>query len=197
MHLANERVWKYFVERYREAFTGARVVEFGSYDINGSIRPLIEPLASEYIGVDWRPGPRVDVVSLAHEVNFAEGEGEFDVVVSASMLEHDPYWRESLTEMVEVLRPGGLLGLTWGNENNNRHCLREAPDRKFHGRPMADVIGAVEPLGIEVRRYGLEEDFECNADLREKAKIKFRRSGLGRGCVALCGFKMEKTKKKK
>ena len=39
-----------------------RVVEFGSADVNGNVRDLLSDEA-EYIGVDIRPGPNVDVVA--------------------------------------------------------------------------------------------------------------------------------------
>ena len=43
-----------------------RVVEVGSYVVNGSVRPLITALSpAEYIGVDFCAGPGVDVVCNA------------------------------------------------------------------------------------------------------------------------------------
>ena len=51
--------------QYLEAFVCDSVLECGSYNVNGSVRGLFA--AREYVGLDWRPGPGVDVVSLVHE----------------------------------------------------------------------------------------------------------------------------------
>ena len=48
-----------------EAFVCDSVLECGSYNVNGSVRDLFA--VREYIGLDWRPGPGVDVVNLVHE----------------------------------------------------------------------------------------------------------------------------------
>ena len=43
-----------------ELFTGTRVLEVGSLDINGSVRPIFTDC--EYVGLDLGPGPGVDVI---------------------------------------------------------------------------------------------------------------------------------------
>lgn len=99
---------------FPENFAG-RTVDFGSYDINGSFKSLVE---GEYTGVDQEPGPNVDVVCKCHEFDGAD----YDLVLSGEMLEHDPTWPLSLKKMYEVCRPGGLVILTMA-----------APGREPHG----------------------------------------------------------------
>ena len=77
--------------RYPELFNGKRVLECGSRYVGFSSRAMF-PMA-DYTGVDAQEGQGVDVVSLVHEY---EPDAPFDVVVCTSMLEHDPYWRQSL-----------------------------------------------------------------------------------------------------
>jgi len=85
MHLSNRVFWETCSKKYPAFFNDpAKVIEFGSYNINGSIRDVFS--CSEYTGLDWRPGPAVDIVLLAHEFKSEKVE----TVVSASMLEHDP-----------------------------------------------------------------------------------------------------------
>jgi SAM-dependent methyltransferase len=88
--------------------TGCKVLEIGRYNINGTARDHFH--GCDYVGVDWRPGPCVDVVGMAHEVEFPDGQ--FDVVLSVESLEHDFYWRQTLAAMYRLLRPGGLFLLT-------------------------------------------------------------------------------------
>jgi SAM-dependent methyltransferase len=90
-----------------------RVLEVGSYDVNGSVRPLVEALGpASYIGVDQTAGPRVDEVVDCTGLVGRFGRDAFDVVVSTEMLEHAREWRGCLWAMAEVLAPGGLLILT-------------------------------------------------------------------------------------
>jgi SAM-dependent methyltransferase len=91
-----------------EHFQRKRVLEVGSYMVNGSPRAYFE--GCDYLGCDWRSGPGVDVVGFAHELDFAEAS--FDVVLSTECLEHDIHWRDTLVTMMRVLKPGGLLIVT-------------------------------------------------------------------------------------
>ena len=67
--------------QYPEAFVCDSVLECGSYNVNGSVRGLF--VAREYVGLDWRPGPGVDVVSLVHE--YQPGR-KFDTVITPRCL---------------------------------------------------------------------------------------------------------------
>src|SRR2546422_3537443 len=102
MHEWNYLWWQKAKAMHPDLFRTKRVLEVGSYNINGSVREHFT--LCDYTGVDWRPGPGVDVIALAHDMNF---EQPFDVVVSAQMLEHDPYWKDSIRAMVLQLKPDG------------------------------------------------------------------------------------------
>ena len=87
-----------------------RVLEVGSYNVNGSPRCVIQ--AQEYIGVDMAPGPGVDIVCNAHDLIERFGRESFDVVISCEMIEHDSDPAKSVEAMRAVLKPGGLLVIT-------------------------------------------------------------------------------------
>jgi len=128
-------------------FRGRRVLECGSYDINGSARPLFEDC--EYVGLDWRPGPGVDVVALVH--GYAP-DAPFDVALSTEMLEHDPYWAASVRRMCELLRPGGALLLTWASPSRPAHEVETAPVEGYYcGLHPLDVQDVVAPFFGAVR----------------------------------------------
>src|SRR5262245_45993460 len=91
-----------------ERFRHAKVLEVGSYDVNGSPREFFEDC--NYTGCDWRPGPGVDLVAFAHQLTFPDQS--FDVVVSTECLEHDPHWRETIVAMRRMLKEDGLLIVT-------------------------------------------------------------------------------------
>ena len=150
MHEANRIFWRRMKRTYPQYFDnpGIRVIEFGSYDINGTIRDYFA--ARDYIGIDQKAGPCVDVVRLAHEVDYPAES--FDVVASASMLEHDIHWQKSLAKMVNLLKPTGLLAATWGGALNGPHC----DPSEFHPLKSGLVINELERLGIYVHLFQYE-----------------------------------------
>lgn len=112
---------------------GLRVVELGSAVLPGqpaSARAILGGLGA-YLGVDWRAGPGVDVVGLAHEVPL----GTPDVVACCQVLEHDPHWRLTVDAAVRALLAprgdgqarGGWLLLTWAGPGYPPHELAVAP----------------------------------------------------------------------
>ena len=83
-----------------------KALDVGSMNINGCVRDLF----NDYVGVDMRPGPNVDVVANADVLPF--GNEVFNVVLCLEMLEHDATFWKTLPELVRVLRVGGSLVLT-------------------------------------------------------------------------------------
>lgn len=150
MHEANRIFWRRMKRQYPRYFDDptAKVIEFGSYDINGTIRDYFA--SRDYVGVDQKAGPLVDVVSLTHNVVFPVES--FDVVASASMLEHDIHWDKSLAKMVSLLKPTGLLAVTWGGALNGPHCSPE----EFHPLRAGLVIRELERLRIYIHLFQYE-----------------------------------------
>jgi len=186
MHYENRLFWRWCSKEYPQYFNNpSKVVEFGSLNINGSIRHVFN--CSDYTGIDWRSGPDVDLVCLAHEVPFAPES--IDTVVSASMLEHDPYWEKSLTKMVEVLKRDGLFAITWGAALNDAHCLESAPDGKFHALKAGLVLNHLEKLRLYVHIFKYERTIceEYGDKEIKEAKMPNRTHGLC--CPILVGFK--------
>lgn len=104
-----------FVERVlpTEKITGAKVLEVGAYDINGSVRPFIEKHGPEmYVGVDTQKGPGVDLVADCENLVKHMGGDAWDIVVSTEMLEHVDNWRICMRQMTWAVAPGGLFLLT-------------------------------------------------------------------------------------
>lgn len=84
-----------------------QVVELGSFNINGSVRPLFGEAA--YVGVDIRPGKGVDVVADAATYR---PETAPDTVVSCEVLEHTAVAPAIVANAYDMLTPGGVLLIT-------------------------------------------------------------------------------------
>ncbi|MDP9044901.1 MAG: class I SAM-dependent methyltransferase [Pseudomonadota bacterium] len=110
---------------YPAAFEAARVLEVGSLDINGSVRELFS--ACDYTGVDLQLGPGVDLACQGQLVGFPTGH--FDTTISAECLEHNPFWRETVANMLRMTRPGGLVLISCATTGRLEHgTTRTNPD---------------------------------------------------------------------
>lgn len=91
----------------KHARSAAHVVECGSRDINGSVRPLFG--CDRYTGVDVVNGPGVDVVA-----DFADWKPDtpVDAVVCCEVLEHAETAEALVTHALDMLEPGGRLIVT-------------------------------------------------------------------------------------
>jgi len=110
---------KNFVEKYLASKKGQplRIADVGSYDVNGTLRPLFESSNWAdwstrdwvYTGFDISAGPNVDVV-LSKEYGWSsEYSKRFDVVVTTQVMEHvrKPWlW---IKDIVEIYKSGGLI----------------------------------------------------------------------------------------
>ncbi|QYY36321.1 methyltransferase domain-containing protein [Ruficoccus sp. ZRK36] len=140
-----------FAARYLppEEIRGKEVIEVGSCDFNGSIKPYVmhwEP--KSYLGIDMIEGPCVDKVLNADLLEQEYGAESFDIVLSIEMMEHTRWWRTSLTNMKRICRRGGILIIT-----------SPAIGYPYHGYPtdfwryeiedMKKMLSDFEILGIE------------------------------------------------
>lgn len=97
----------------REDIENKRVIDVGSHSYNGNMSIVAEKMKpKEYIGVDMIPGPGVDVVCLAEDLVQRFGENSFDTVISNELMEHARNWREVISNMKRILKPGGTILLT-------------------------------------------------------------------------------------
>jgi SAM-dependent methyltransferase len=96
-----------------EEIRGRRILEVGSCDVNGSLRPFVESRKpSEYIGIDIVAGRGVDLICSAEDLLDRFGEESFDVVISTELLEHVRDWRKVISNLKRVCKAGGIILIT-------------------------------------------------------------------------------------
>jgi SAM-dependent methyltransferase len=120
-------------KEFPEFFSGQRVLEVGSLNINGTVRDFFDNCA--YIGVDVDSGPGVDIVAQGQDLSYPKSS--FDITVSAECFEHNPYWRETFVNMSRMTRTGGLVVFT---------CAAEG--RPEHGTSRSDVGSSPLTVGL-------------------------------------------------
>ncbi len=93
-----------------EDVQGKKVIEVGSYDVNGSLRYIISALKPAlYTGIDLVSGPGVDVVCPAEKAVDMFGKESFDIVVSTCVFEHTEDWRSYVSSLKNLCRTKGTI----------------------------------------------------------------------------------------
>src|SRR4030042_1554006 len=94
-----------FYRRYVRG-TNLSVCDVGSYSENGDYRALFKN--HKYIGLDIIKGPNVDVVS-DDSYKYPFDHNTFDVVISASTMEHVKDIYKWILELKRIVKVGGLI----------------------------------------------------------------------------------------
>ena len=129
-HTAMVNAERFFKTYMSQKIPGAKVVEIGSQNVNGSIREVC-PDNVEYIGVDFVEGNGVDIV-LDDPYKLPFEDGQIDFCLSSSVFEHSEMFWVLYLEVLRILKPEGLFYLNApSNGGFHRHpvdCWRFYPD---------------------------------------------------------------------
>lgn len=94
-------------DRFPLQFKGADVLDVGSANLNGTYKPFFSQAGcNSYTGIDVLPHNNVDIVSPVHKYKTKK---KYDIVFSASQLEHDLYWKKSLMKFIDLCKSGGMI----------------------------------------------------------------------------------------
>ncbi|MBU2540564.1 MAG: class I SAM-dependent methyltransferase [Candidatus Omnitrophica bacterium] len=97
----------------KEEIEGKRIIEVGSFDENGSLRPFIESLnPREYIGIDIKEGPGVDMICSVEEMVEKFGRESFDIIISTELLEHVRDYKRGIANIKNICKLGGTVFIT-------------------------------------------------------------------------------------
>ena len=110
---------------FPEAFKNQKVLDIGSFDVNGNEKPWFDNC--DFIGLDVGPGKGVDVVCPANE--YDAPDNYFDTIISCECWEHNPFYKESIQNAVRMLKSGGFFIFT---------CATTG--RPIHGTKTQDKI---------------------------------------------------------
>ena len=134
----------------------ARLLDVGSFNVNGSYKPIAIGRGWQYTGLDLAPGKGVDIVA-DDPYYYPFEDGQFDIVISGSTMEHVECLWLWVPELARLIRPGGLLAIIththWIYHPHPVDCWRIMPDGM---RLLFDLTGLLE--NYEINMY-------CDTDI--------------------------------
>lgn len=139
------------------------VLEFGSLDINGSVRAILETNKTRYVGIDIAYGKGVDVVADASVFRDVD---TFDIVVCCEVFEHTPKWPKIIENARRNLNKGGLFIATMAGEGRPPHsAIDENPIRDFeyYANVTKDDIGDKLSIFKKYEVNVINTDTRCRA----------------------------------
>ena len=153
-------------------FTGRRVLDVGSGEINGNNQALFE--SCEYHGNDVVAAKSVTIVSRTRDLPFSDGM--FDTIISTECFEHDPEYAASLAKIYRMLKPGGLFCFTCASTGRAEHGTRRTTPGDSYGAmggidDMADYYKNLTERdlneALELRRSFSAWDTYYNAETKD------------------------------
>lgn len=153
MHLSSLEHVQRLVAENLQSKEHLRIIDIGSYDVNGSYKQFFQKAGWHYRGIDLSAGPNVDIV-LESPYRLPLPSHSVDVIVSGQAFEHVEYFWLTWLEMVRVLKPGGMIFLlapSRGPEHRYpQDCWRFYPDSyralaKYAGLDLVSVSTDWEP----------------------------------------------------
>lgn len=92
---------------------GKRIIEVGSLNINGSLRPSVIPFGpSKYLGVDIAHGRGVDSLCHCEDLVAHFLQDSFDIVIATELIEHIRNWKAAISNIKVVCKPLGHILIT-------------------------------------------------------------------------------------
>lgn len=119
-HDSQRQYCKKIKEKFPNHFKGIKVLDVGSLDINGSNRSLFENC--DYLGIDVGKGTNVDLVCVGHE--YDAPDNYYDTIITTEALEHDMYYKKTISNIMRMLKPGGLFIMTCATTGRPEHGTR-------------------------------------------------------------------------
>jgi SAM-dependent methyltransferase len=131
---------------------GKAVLEVGArvhQQLDFTLRDAVAALGpASHLGVDIEPGPGVDTICDAVELRTRFGDNTFDLVISTEVLEHVRDWRLVVSNLKNVLRPGGALLVTTRSRGFRYHAY-PCDYWRYELSDMAAIFGDLEVNVLE------------------------------------------------
>lgn len=132
MHKSAMTRMEWFVQNYIPKDEEVKVLDIGSYNVNGNYRSLFSQTKAKYTGLDIVPGPNVDI-TVKDPYSWSEIEDEsFDFIISGNAFEHIEYPWLTIKEIYKKLKKEGFICIltpfALGEHKHPTDCYRYYSD---------------------------------------------------------------------
>ena len=109
MHKSSMKRMEWFLDNYIDTKVEAKLLDVGSYDVNGSYKELFSDTSIKYTGLDMEEGPNVDIVPKSPYMWEEIENDKYDIVISGQAIEHIEFFWITVGEMVRVTKEDGII----------------------------------------------------------------------------------------
>ena len=106
--------------KFPEYFNNKVVLGVGTFDVCGSEDKFFENC--EYSGLDLGPGPGVDIVCPAQD--YDAPDESYETIISCECFEHNPFYKETILNIVRLLKPNGMFLFTCATTGRPVHGIK-------------------------------------------------------------------------
>ena len=115
------KIFTFFVKNILpNFFRNKKVLDVGSADINGNNNYLFSEC--DICRVDVLENKNVSLVCRTKDIPLPNET--FDTIISTECFEHDPEYKESISKIYDLLKPGGLFLFTCASTGRPEHGTR-------------------------------------------------------------------------
>ena len=163
MHRSSFFSMQKFKTNYLKNLENLKILDIGSYDSSGTsfnYRSIFDEKSWEYVGMDLKEGPNVDLTVL-DLYNWEEIQsGSFDVVISGQAFEHMEFFWKAIEEITRILKNGGYC------------CIIAPSSGPVHKNPV-DCFRFTSEGMAEIGRYAGLEILETYTNTTEESNPWF------------------------
>lgn len=146
-HVQQQDFVKSVKQKYPNFFTNKKVLEIGSFNVNGTVRIFFENC--DYTGLDLLEGTGVDVVCFGHE--YKAPDKSYDTLISCNCFEHDMFYEKTFLNMFRMCKPKGLIIFSSASTGTAEHGTRRTSPQ--------DSLSAKIPELSDYYKNLVKEDF--------------------------------------
>ena len=107
-------------KKFPNFFINKEVLGVGTFNVCGTENIFFKDC--NYKGLDIGPGPGVDIICPAQDYNAPDSS--YDTIISCECFEHNPYYKETIKNIVRLLKSNGLFLFTCATTGRPIHGVK-------------------------------------------------------------------------
>lgn len=111
--------------KFPHFFTKQKVLGVGTFNVCGTESQFFANC--DYKGLDLGPGEGVDIICPAQD--YDAPDESYNTIISCECFEHNPYYKETIQNIVRLLVPGGMFLFTCATTGRPVHGTRSLEEQ--------------------------------------------------------------------